>query len=135
MITSTSQSTIVDDRPFGLPEPAAPFDSALAQFEFSFQEKRAEEEVRSSPVATSRAALHTDITSKDSGVRWTTVAPAGHVPSLEIFKTFHVGLDDPCYKVLPATLRKFNIDADYRGARSTSYVATRRYVWRWTRSR
>lgn len=113
--TLTSQSTIVDDRPFGLLEPVVPFDSALAQFEFPFQEKRAEEEVRSSPVTTSRAALHTDITPKDSGVRWTTVAPAGHAPSLEIFKTFHVGLDDPCYKVLPATLRKFNIDADYQG--------------------
>lgn len=111
----TPQSSMVDDRPFGPPEPAAPFDSALAQFEFPFQEKRVEEEVLPSPVTTSRAALHTDITPKDSGVWWSTVAPAGRAPGLEIFKTFHAGLDGPCYKVLPATLRKFNIDADYQG--------------------
>jgi Ras association (RalGDS/AF-6) domain len=113
--TLTSQSTMVDDRPFGLPESAAQFDSALAQFEFPFQEKSAEEEVRSSPVTTSRAALHTDIIPKDSRVQWTTIAPAGYAPSLEIFKTFRVGLEDPCFKVLPAALRKFNIDADCRG--------------------
>jgi hypothetical protein len=99
-----SQSTMVDGRPFGLPEPAVPFDSALA-----------EEEVRSSPVTISRAALHKDITPKDSGVQWTTVAPAGHAPSLEIFKTFRVGLKDLCYEVIPAALREFNIDADCRG--------------------
>jgi hypothetical protein len=112
--TLTSQSTMVDDRPFGLPEPAAQFDSALAQFEFPFQEKSAEEEIRSSPVTTSRAALHTDITPKDSRVQWTTIAPAGYAPSLEIFKAFRVDLEDSCYKVLLAALRKFNIDADCR---------------------
>lgn len=35
-------------------------------------------------------------------------------PSVEIFKSFRVGLDDPCYKVLPAALRKYNIQADWR---------------------
>ena len=35
-------------------------------------------------------------------------------PSVEIFKSFRVGLEDPCYKVLPAALRKYNINADWR---------------------
>jgi protein STE50 len=34
--------------------------------------------------------------------------------SLEIFKSFRVGLDDPCYKVLPNALRKYNIQSDWR---------------------
>ncbi|KAL9105760.1 MAG: hypothetical protein Q9227_009108 [Pyrenula ochraceoflavens] len=34
--------------------------------------------------------------------------------SVEIFKSFRVGLEDPCYKVLPAALRKYNIQADWR---------------------
>ena len=36
------------------------------------------------------------------------------LPSVEIFKSFRVGLDDPCYKVLPAAMRKYNIQADWR---------------------
>src|SRR5205823_5073375 len=35
-------------------------------------------------------------------------------PSVEIFKSFRVGLDGPCYKVLPAALRKYKIQADWR---------------------
>lgn len=35
-------------------------------------------------------------------------------PSVEIFKSFKVSLDDPCYKVLPAALKKYNISADWR---------------------
>lgn len=31
--------------------------------------------------------------------------------SVEIFKSFKVGMDDPCYKVLPAALKKYNITA------------------------
>ncbi|KAK5199563.1 hypothetical protein LTR72_004723 [Exophiala xenobiotica] len=38
----------------------------------------------------------------------------GEAPSVEIFKSFRVGLEDPCYKVLPAALRKYNIQADWR---------------------
>ena len=38
----------------------------------------------------------------------------GDAPSVEIFKSFRVGLEDPCYKVLPAALRKYNIQADWR---------------------
>ncbi|MCJ1310124.1 Adaptor for signal transduction [Agyrium rufum] len=35
-------------------------------------------------------------------------------PSVEIFKSFRVSLDDPCWKVLPAALKKYNINADWR---------------------
>ena len=41
-------------------------------------------------------------------------APSADTPSVEIFKSFRVGLDDPCHKVLPAALRKYNIQADWR---------------------
>ncbi|KAL6721663.1 hypothetical protein ACLMJK_000767 [Lecanora helva] len=35
-------------------------------------------------------------------------------PSVEIFKSFRVSMDDPCEKVLPAALKKYNIQADWR---------------------
>ena len=35
-------------------------------------------------------------------------------PSVEIFKSFRVSMEDPCHKVLPAALRKYNIHADWR---------------------
>jgi len=35
-------------------------------------------------------------------------------PSVQIFKSFRVALDDPCWKVLPAALRKYNINADWK---------------------
>lgn len=34
--------------------------------------------------------------------------------SVEIFKSFRVSMDDPCYKVLPAALKRYNIQADWR---------------------
>ena len=35
-------------------------------------------------------------------------------PSVEIFKSFRVSLEDPCWKVLPAALKKYNIDANWQ---------------------
>ncbi|KAL4807524.1 hypothetical protein BDV18DRAFT_135481 [Aspergillus unguis] len=35
-------------------------------------------------------------------------------PSVEIFKSFRVSVDDPCYKVLPAALKKYNINGDWK---------------------
>ncbi|KAL8794980.1 MAG: hypothetical protein Q9182_007577, partial [Xanthomendoza sp. 2 TL-2023] len=35
-------------------------------------------------------------------------------PSVEIFKSFRVSMEDPCHKVLPAALKKYNIIADWR---------------------
>jgi protein STE50 len=42
--------------------------------------------------------------------------PSGgqEAPQIEIFKSFKVSLDDPCHKVLPAALHKYNINADWR---------------------
>ncbi len=37
-------------------------------------------------------------------------SPAGDGPSLEIFKSFKVSMDDPCWKVLPAALKKYKIN-------------------------
>ncbi|KAF2279957.1 RA-domain-containing protein [Westerdykella ornata] len=39
--------------------------------------------------------------------------PSG-APSVEIFKSFRVSIDDPCHKVLPVALKKYNITADWR---------------------
>ena len=41
-------------------------------------------------------------------------AGSAEAPAIEIFKSFKVGLEDPCYKVLPAALHKYNIYADWR---------------------
>ncbi|KAH8599590.1 hypothetical protein B0O99DRAFT_610791 [Bisporella sp. PMI_857] len=38
--------------------------------------------------------------------------PAGGA-SVEIFKSFRVSMEDPCYKVLPAALKKYNINAPW----------------------
>ncbi|OJI99384.1 hypothetical protein ASPVEDRAFT_123291 [Aspergillus versicolor CBS 583.65] len=38
----------------------------------------------------------------------------GETPSVEIFKSFRVSVDDPCYKVLPAALKKYNINGDWK---------------------
>lgn len=38
----------------------------------------------------------------------------GSSNSVEIFKSFRVSMEDPCYKVLPAALKRYNIQADWR---------------------
>jgi hypothetical protein len=35
-------------------------------------------------------------------------------PQVEIFKSFRVSIEDPCHKVLPVALKKYNITADWR---------------------
>ncbi|EGS20810.1 uncharacterized protein CTHT_0026480 [Thermochaetoides thermophila DSM 1495] len=39
--------------------------------------------------------------------------PGGGNQSVEIFKSFRVSMDDPCYKVLPAALKKYQINAPW----------------------
>ncbi|CAD6444024.1 f383b0e4-d9b5-40ca-9f51-3802e1c0a5e3 [Sclerotinia trifoliorum] len=39
--------------------------------------------------------------------------PSGGGASVEIFKSFRVSMEDPCYKVLPAALKKYNINAPW----------------------
>ncbi|PQE33453.1 SAM domain-containing protein [Rutstroemia sp. NJR-2017a WRK4] len=38
---------------------------------------------------------------------------SGGGASVEIFKSFRVSMEDPCYKVLPAALKKYNINAPW----------------------
>jgi hypothetical protein len=46
--------------------------------------------------------------------RSNTPAPdSGGGASVEIFKSFRVSMEDPCYKVLPAALKKYNINAPW----------------------
>ncbi|KAI8932032.1 hypothetical protein NX059_010926 [Plenodomus lindquistii] len=40
--------------------------------------------------------------------------PPSTNPQVEIFKSFRVSIDDPCHKVLPVALKKYNITADWR---------------------
>ncbi|KAF1957972.1 RA-domain-containing protein [Byssothecium circinans] len=40
--------------------------------------------------------------------------PSSNNPQVEIFKSFRVSIDDPCHKVLPVALKKYNITADWR---------------------
>ncbi|PVI01425.1 RA-domain-containing protein [Periconia macrospinosa] len=40
--------------------------------------------------------------------------PGSSNPQVEIFKSFRVSIDDPCHKVLPVALKKYNITADWR---------------------
>lgn len=35
-------------------------------------------------------------------------------PQVEVFKSFRVSMDDPCHKVLPAALKRYSIDADWK---------------------
>jgi hypothetical protein len=42
-----------------------------------------------------------------------TPAGSGGGASVEIFKSFRVSMEDPCYKVLPAALKKYNINAPW----------------------
>lgn len=42
------------------------------------------------------------------------IAAGGGSNSVEIFKSFRVSMEDPCYKVLPAALKRYNIQADWR---------------------
>lgn len=39
--------------------------------------------------------------------------PSGSNASVEIFKSFRVSMDDPCHKVLPAALKKYQINAPW----------------------
>ncbi|KAJ5770210.1 uncharacterized protein N7511_002261 [Penicillium nucicola] len=41
-------------------------------------------------------------------------AGSGEPSSVEIFKSFRVSWEDPCYKVLPAALKKYNINSDWK---------------------
>ncbi|KAI4098478.1 MAG: hypothetical protein L6R37_006496 [Teloschistes peruensis] len=50
---------------------------------------------------------------EDAGLS-SSMNPPREAPSVEIFKSFRVSMEDPCHKVLPAALKKYNIIADWR---------------------
>lgn len=43
-----------------------------------------------------------------------TSSQSTNIPAAEPFKSFRVTLDDPCYKVLPAALRRYKINGDWK---------------------
>jgi hypothetical protein len=70
----------------------------------------------STAIQSAHNSLNSNPNSATLGPSSASLAPTSTdaAPSVEIFKSFRVGLDDPCYKVLPAALRKYNIQADWR---------------------
>lgn len=54
------------------------------------------------------------ITSSGASIAPTPTTSGSSNPQVEIFKSFRVSIDDPCHKVLPVALKKYNITADWR---------------------
>ncbi|KAL2066102.1 hypothetical protein VTL71DRAFT_2173 [Oculimacula yallundae] len=66
----------------------------------------------SRPALSSRFSTH----AATSTTKLTTLTPPprqSSTSSVEIFKSFRVSMEDPCYKVLPAALKKYNINAPW----------------------
>ena len=63
------------------------------------------------------------------------LASTKKLESLEVFKKFHATIDDPCYKLLPVALWKYNINAPW-GSMIYTFAAMmkKRDVWSCTRS-
>lgn len=71
------------------------------------------EDTLTAPPSRSDRLNPTPVSSRDTPPR--SESRIGHdPPSVEIFKSFRVSMDDPCHKVLPAALKKYNIHADWR---------------------
>lgn len=69
------------------------------------------------PTAHSRDRLNrtpTQSSRVDPPPRVESRAGGGEPPSVEIFKSFRVSMEDPCHKVLPAALKKYNIVGDWK---------------------
>lgn len=63
------------------------------------------------PSLSSTMSANTTPTSNPNGSLNT---PSTSGPQVEIFKSFRVSIDDPCHKVLPVALKKYQITADWR---------------------
>ncbi|KAL1618271.1 hypothetical protein SLS56_010601 [Neofusicoccum ribis] len=72
----------------------------------------------SSPSAVQVPRLAPSTTNEESQITSATPSsnsvPEINTPQVEVFKNFRVSIDDPCYKVLPLALKKYNITADWR---------------------
>ncbi len=64
--------------------------------------------------STSMGASGTGRDRERSDSRSDAAGSGGGNPQVEIFKSFRVSIDDPCHKVLPVALKKYNITADWR---------------------
>lgn len=71
---------------------------------------------RNPRVPTSREPYQPPSSTQQSSQQDDTNAPASSRDRepVEIFKSFRVSMEDPCEKVLPAALKKYNINADWK---------------------
>jgi protein STE50 len=67
-----------------------------------------------STLSSSASTLAAAPTSAPSQSSQTSSSSGSQNPQVEIFKSFRVSIDDPCHKVLPVALKKYNITADWR---------------------
>jgi protein STE50 len=65
------------------------------------------------PTPALSSSLNTPSTSNPPNAA-STPGSSSSAPPIEIFKSFRVSIDDPCHKVLPVALKKYNISADWR---------------------
>jgi hypothetical protein len=74
-------------------------------------------------------SLNTPPSSNQSASSVTTPGGSSGGPPIEIFKSFRVSIDDPCHKVLPVALKKYNISADWRQYALYIVLATKSVAW------
>ncbi|KAG9233781.1 BcSTE50, mitogen-activated protein kinase [Amylocarpus encephaloides] len=98
--TQSSPTTLggstLNSRSYGQPTPAR------SEFESTYQQSTySRDPTKPAPRRAQTPALDTPSGSSGGGA------------SVEIFKSFRVSMEDPCYKVLPAALKKYNINAPW----------------------
>jgi len=100
-----------------LPSPTSPghFPQTLSSRAYNrdHSEDTSTRQDRSNPTSSSQSS-RLDPPNSASRTESSRGGESGGAPSVEIFKSFRVSMDDPCYKVLPAALKKYNINADWR---------------------
>lgn len=102
----------------GIPSPTSPgaHYSTLASRAYKPNGRSGHDHPEDTPIpppSRSERLNPTPVSSRDTPSR--SESRSGHdPPSVEIFKSFRVSMDDPCHKVLPAALKKYNIQADWR---------------------
>lgn len=102
-----------DGIPRTVPTPTPPSDPPNSGKSTSSRMTRYESTLSSASTAIGGNSVHNSMVPQPLSSS-STPTPGSEAPSVEIFKSFRVGLEDPCWKVLPAALRKYNIQADWR---------------------
>ncbi|KKA22740.1 MAPKKK cascade protein kinase regulator Ste50, partial [Rasamsonia emersonii CBS 393.64] len=107
----------------GMPSPTSPGNfsqQTLASRSYTREGKSSNSTGRSNhdhgddPPQSNSTSARTDPPSGTSRPETRGGSEQSNAPSVEIFKSFRVSMDDPCHKVLPAALKKYNINADWR---------------------